>query len=131
MALAFLTDLEEGETEVNALLAGYFTQLMGSLLKFNRKKLSEYILTKEGVLESFISQIANQSISDFLVKLINESETASRQEETEDASLDVRRKETISLLIVKLQSENEEEALNACSTLKELSKSASLFEELS
>jgi len=54
IALAFLTDFEEGETEVNALLAGYFTQLMGSLLKHNRRGLSEYILTTEGVLESFI-----------------------------------------------------------------------------
>jgi len=51
---------------------------MSSLLQYKKKEFSEFLLTKEGVLESFIGQIGNQSISDFIVKLINASETVSR-----------------------------------------------------
>ena len=76
-ALSFLTPTEEWP-EVNPLLAGYFSQLMSSLLQYKKKEFSEFLLTKEGVLESFIGQIGNQSISDFIVKLINASETVSR-----------------------------------------------------
>ena len=49
----------------------------------------------------------------------------------ESETIEARRKETMALLIEKLVSDNQEEALNACSALKELAKSASLFEELS
>jgi hypothetical protein len=136
----FITDCKLGE-EVNPLLSGYFTKLVGALLNYKKKELLNHIFTKPGLLESLLQHIYDKSISDLVVKILNISETAVNtvikededpSPEEENQGREERRQEGVCIIIDKLISgKTIDESLNASQVLCELSKYSGVFEYVS
>ncbi len=71
----FITEASSSE-ELNSVLTGYFSKLISSLINYKRKDFLQYFFHKENLLESLLKHIYDKSISDLVVKILNNSETA-------------------------------------------------------
>ena len=84
----FITEVVPGE-EINPLLSGYFCKLVTSLLNYKKKEFLSYFFNKQGLLEAILSHLYDKSLSDLVVKILNNSETAvsTRKQSEEDDGL--------------------------------------------
>ena len=84
----FITEADPKE-EINTLLSGYFCKLVTSLINYKKKEFLAYFFNKKGLLEALLSHLYDKSLSDLVVKILNNSETAvsTRKQSVEEDGL--------------------------------------------
>lgn len=68
-----LFDFLRTDEEWNPVLCGYFVKLLSSMQNQHRKEFNLFIYNpKNEVISSFVKHIYNKSLSDFLIKILNQ-----------------------------------------------------------
>lgn len=68
-----LFDFLRTDEEWNPVLCGYFVKLLSSMQNQHRKEFNLFIYNpKNEIISSFVKHIYNKSLSDFLIKILNQ-----------------------------------------------------------
>lgn len=111
---------EGEETELNAVLSGYFCKLVSLLISRKHKQLFPFIFAKEStVIEDLLKHVYQKSISEILNKLLTLVDSDHEPEIV--AAIQEKQKMAVSYLIESLGPEkSEEHNLNACAIIQDM-----------